>query len=231
MVAAMRIFVAGATGATGQVFIPMATAAGHELKLHVRVKTASRSPLARDPRARILDLDDAPALRSALAGCDAVVSFVGTMRSRFKAGDTYESSDIASTRQLAEAAVATKVPRFLLLSSFGAGSIGAYLKMKEQCERIVKESGLAWTIFRPSALVSPDESAAGTHGARKAPAGSGVVFGALRKLPGLRGVADDVRPIPIAVLCDAFLRVLAEPRDGQVLEGRDLWALASPRTS
>jgi uncharacterized protein YbjT (DUF2867 family) len=227
----MRIFVAGATGATGQVFVPMATEAGHDLVLHVRPATAPKSPLGKDPRARIFDLADTPALRAALEGSDAVVSFVGTMRSRFGRGDTYESSDIASTRQLTEGAVAMKVPRFLLLSSFGAGSVGAYLKMKEQCERIVQESGLRWTIFRPSALVSPSDGAAGTHGPRKAPPGSNAVFGVLRKVPGLSGVTDDVRPIPIPVLCDAFLRVLAEPRDGETLEGRALWRLASARTS
>lgn len=226
----MRIFVAGATGATGQVFVPTATEAGHDLVLHVRPQTAAKTPLGKDPRARVFDLGDAPALARALEGCDAIVSFIGTMRSRFKAGDTYESSDLATTRALVAGAKAAHVPRFLLLSSFGAGSVGAYLKMKEQCERIVTESGLAWTVFRPSALVSPDASAAGTHGARKAPPGSGAVFGVLRKVPGMSGVADDVRPIPIAVLCDAFLRVLAEPKDCAVLEGRDLWKLASPRT-
>src|SRR5436305_9844096 len=102
----MRIFVAGATGATGQVFVPMATRAGHDLILHVRPQTAARSPLGADPRARIFDLADAGRLREALAGSEAVVSFVGTMRSRFGAGDTYEASDIASARQLVDGAVA-----------------------------------------------------------------------------------------------------------------------------
>jgi uncharacterized protein YbjT (DUF2867 family) len=108
--------------------------------------------------------------------------------------------------------------------------MGAYLKMKGACEDIVKGSGLRWTIFRPSALVSPDGGPEGTHGTRKAPPGAGAVFGALRILPGLAGFTDDVRPIPIEVLCDAFLRVLAEPRDGAVLEGRDLWVLGAPKT-
>src|SRR5437588_1098775 len=152
----MRIFVAGATGATGRVFVPKAEAAGHDLVLHVRPQSAARSPLGADPRARVLDLGDAAALKDALAGCAAVVSFVGTMRKRFEAGDTYESSDILSTQQLVDGAKAAGVPRFLLLSSFGAGSMGAYLQMKGRCESIVKESGLRWTIFRPSSLVTPE---------------------------------------------------------------------------
>ncbi len=34
-----------------------------------------------------------------MSGCEAAISFVGTMRNRFKAGDTYESSDIAFHRR------------------------------------------------------------------------------------------------------------------------------------
>ena len=123
----MKVFVAGATGATGQVFVPMATEAGLDLVLHVRPQSAARSPLAKDPRARVIDLGDADGLAAALAGADAVVSFVGTMKSRFAAGDTYEASDVGSTRQIVLGAKSAGVPRVLLLSSYGAGGMGAYL--------------------------------------------------------------------------------------------------------
>ena len=222
----MRIFVAGATGATGQVFIPMATQAGHDVLFHVRPKTAEKTPLGKDPRARIFDLDDAAALAKALSGREAVLSFVGTMRGRFKAGDTYESSDIGSTRQLVDGAKAASVSRFLLLSSYGAGGMGAYLKMKGECERIVRDSGLSYSLFRPSALASPSGGPESPHGARKPPAAMGALLGAVGRIPGLHGWADDVKPIPIEVVCDAFLAVLADPDkwNGRILEGRDLWA-------
>jgi uncharacterized protein YbjT (DUF2867 family) len=225
----MRIFVAGATGATGRVFVPRASQAGHDVVFQVRPQSAAKSSLAKERGARVFDLGDGAALVDAMAGAEAAISFVGTMRNRFQAGDTYESSDVLSTRQLTEGARAAKVPRFLLLSSFGAGGMGAYLKMKGECEAIVKASGLRWTIFRPSSLVSPEGAPEGTHGARKAPPGAGALFSALRALPGVTGFADDVRPIPIEVVCDAFLRVLAEPRDGAILQGRDLWVLGAPR--
>lgn len=218
----MRVFVAGATGATGQVLVPLLTAAGHDLVLHVRPRTAGEHPMGRDPRARVFDLADAASLTDALRGCDAVVSLVGTMKKRFAAGDTYESADIGSTRQLVDAAKAAGVPRFLLLSSYGAGGAGAYLKAKAECERLVRESGLRWTVFRPSALVSPPDASEGHHGKREVP---GFVVRAAGLLAGL-GLADDLRPIPLDVLARAFERVLAIPRDGDVLVGRDLWRLA-----
>jgi uncharacterized protein YbjT (DUF2867 family) len=177
---------------------------------------------------RVFDLADAKAAEDAMAGCGAALSFVGTMKNRFAAGDTYESSDVASTEQLVGAATRAKVPRFLLLSSYGAGGVGAYLQMKARCEQIVKEGTPKWTIFRPSALMSPEGGPEGTHGTRKVPAVAGALFGALRKLPGLGPVADDMRPIPIEVLCDAMLRVLEQPRDGATLQGRELWVLGTP---
>ena len=64
----------------------------------------------------------------------------------------------------------------------------------------------------------------GTHGKRPSIAGAGYLFGAIKAI-GLRGWADDVRPIPLEVLCRAFLAVLREPRDGEILLGRDLWKL------
>lgn len=222
----MRVFIAGATGATGTVFVPMAETR-HELVFHVRPQSKDKTPLGKDPRARVFDLDDAEALRAAVRGCDAVISFVGTMKSRFAAGDTYETSDIGSTEKLVAAAKAEKVPRFLLLSSYGAGGMGAYLKMKERCERIVQDSGLAWSIFRPSALMSPQQGAEGTHGKRPNIAGAGYLFGAIKAIPGLKGWGDDVRPIPIEVLCRAILAVVDDPSlDGRILQGRDLWRLS-----
>ncbi len=220
----MKLFVAGATGATGRVFVPLATAAGIDLRLHVRPSSADKTPLAKDPRTDIFDLGNAAELERVLGECDAVLSLIGTMQKRFAAGDTYESSDVGTTRQLTKGAVASGVPRFLLLSSVGAGGMGSYLKMKRECEQIVETSGLAWTIFRPSILVSPDDAPEATHGSRKAPPGAGAFFGAVGALPGLSGWANRMRPIPISVLCRAFLSVLRSPQNGTILEGDALWA-------
>jgi uncharacterized protein YbjT (DUF2867 family) len=223
----MVVFVAGATGATGQVFVPAATGAGLDLRLHVRPQSAARSPLGSDPRARIFDLADAAALSDALTGCDAVVSLVGTMRSRFATGDTYETADVGSTRQLVDGARAAGVPRVLLLSSVGAGGAGAYLQMKGECERIVRESGLGWTIFRPSALASPPSAPAGTHGRRWVPPGTTAITAGLRKAPGFGALVATYGAIPIAVLARAMVAVLQAPMDGAILQGNALWELGS----
>ncbi|MES2645191.1 MAG: NAD(P)H-binding protein [Myxococcota bacterium] len=223
----MVVFVAGATGATGQVLVPIAAAAGVELRLHVRPATATKSPLGADPRARIFDLGDADALRQALQGCDAVVSLIGTMKSRFGTGDTYATSDVGTTRALVDAARAAGVPRILLLSSVGAGGGGAYLQMKGECEALVRNSGLGWTIFRPSALASPRTGTEGTHGKRWVPPGATALTAALRGVPGIGGLIAHYGAIPIEVLASAMVRTLQAPRDGQIIEGAALWEMGT----
>ncbi len=222
----MKLFVAGATGATGQVLLPIATSRGHRVVPHVRPATAATHPLALLSDTVVCALDDRAALEQALRGCDAVVSLVGTMRRRFASGDTYAASDVGTTRSLVEAARAAGVPWFVLLSSVGADGPGAYLQAKGEAERIVRESGLRWVIARPSALVTPPGAPGGTHGARSMPSVVQTVGASLARLPWVGGWVDDQRAIPLDVLSRAMLVALEQQEDGRILLGRDLWRLA-----
>ncbi|MCI0572047.1 MAG: SDR family oxidoreductase, partial [Myxococcaceae bacterium] len=148
-----QLFVAGATGATGRNVMRLALERGTPVVAHVRSRSAQSGPAASWPRKAVLELADAPALVEAMRGCTTVLQLIGTMRKRFSSGDTYETSDIGTTRQLVAAAKSAGVDHLVLLSSMGAGRpVGAYLKAKAEAERLVRESGLAWTIVRPPAF-------------------------------------------------------------------------------
>jgi len=222
----MRIFLAGATGATGLVFEPMATKAGHSLLLHVRPQSKAKSPIANDSRARMFDLNDANALDDAIRGCDAVVSLIGTMQKRFAAGDTYASSDVATTRTLVEAATRAGVKQFALLSSVGAGGPGSYLKMKGECESFVTNSSLRWILARPSMLVSPPWAPASHHGTRDPSGALNAFFGITAVLPGLHRWTEKTKPIGIDVVCAAMIDALERDAHQTILEGESLWASA-----
>src|SRR5690349_19342371 len=98
------VLVAGATGATGTALVPRLRAAGFEVVPHVRPKTAPRHPLGKDEDAFVAELGEAQKLDAVMDRAQAVVCLVGTMRRRFAAGDTYESSDYLPVVQLAESA-------------------------------------------------------------------------------------------------------------------------------
>lgn len=206
-----KLFVAGASGATGKVFVRLADEHGVSIVPHLRPKRAAGGTV--DPRAAVVELGDAKALRAAMQGCTSVLQLIGTMRQRFAQGDTYETSDIGTTAQLLAAAREVGVDHLLLLSSVGAGKpVGAYLKAKASAEALVTESGVPFTIFRPSALEG----------------------GERKSIPGLRAITsllrmDRYRPIALEELAGAMLHC-AQQRSplGAILEGSSLWqAVAS----
>ena len=204
-----RLFVAGATGATGQVLLELASRRQVDVLAHARPQSAARLG---DRKVAALDLSD-PKLPEAMKGCTTVVQLIGTMRNRFEAGDTYETSDIGTTRQLVEAANACgTVDHFVLLSSVGAGRpLGAYLKAKAEAERLVTSSGIPFTLFRPSAFED-------RKGAKGGPLGAFTRFFGLKKY----------EPIKVAQLASAILLCATERAPlGVALEGTSLWAVVA----
>jgi uncharacterized protein YbjT (DUF2867 family) len=206
-----KLFVAGASGVCGRALVALADARRVPVVPHLRPRHAEAGTA--DSRAAIFDLADTQALLSVLGRCTTVLSLIGTMRKRFASGDTYETSDIGTTRQLCEAArQAGTIDHFVLLSSVGAGGVGAYLRAKGAAEAVVKESGLPWTLFRPSVLEGEG---------RKPPPG----FGPLTRALGLARW----QPITVAALAAAMLKAALDRAPlGEILEGRPLFALAEP---
>ena len=204
-----RLFVAGSTGATGQVLVPLAERLGLSVVPHVR---PARAVAGVKPGAAVVDLADTPKLIEAMRGSTTVVQLIGTMRDRFAKGDTYETSDIGTTAQLIAAAKPAGVDHIVLLTSAGAGRpIGAYLKAKAKAEALVRESGIPWTIFRPSAL----------EGGERKP------------IPGFKGVTrllglKRFEPISLEDLAAAMVQSAVDCAPlGGVLEGAALWELVA----
>lgn len=203
-----RIFVAGSTGAVGRTVMRLGDEMALDLVPHRRPKSASAHPP--DPRAAILDLSDHDALVEALRGCTTVLQLIGTMRKRFATGDTYETSDIGTTRQLVDAAKEAGVDHVVFLGSLGTGTpVGPYLKAKARAEAIVREGGIPWTILRPSAF----EGEGHPH------------------FPGVRAVTralglHAIAPIRVEDLARAILEIalMREPL-GEVVSGRQLWEI------
>lgn len=224
------VLVAGATGAVGSALVPALRQQGFEVIPHVRPQTAGRHPLGSDPAALICELGDAARLDAALARAQAVVCLVGTMRRRFAAGDTYASSDYQPVVDLAASARrVSPAAHFVLLSSLGARAGNGYLGWKHKAEEVVRQSGLPFAILRPSFLDSTQAGSQPSDGAQRRP--PPLVGPALRlagNLPGLRGLADDLRPLPVEVLCRAIARILRDRAPvASVMTGRQLWQAAA----
>ncbi len=203
-----KLVVAGSTGVVGTLLVRTADARGIDVVPLVRPSRAAKGNL--HPRARAVDFNDPDDLTRALEGRTTVLQLIGTMRKRFKTGDTYETSDIGTTRQLVEAAKRAGLDHFVLLSAVGAGRpFGAYLKAKARAEALVLGRGIPFTVHRPSAFMG---------GERRVPPG---LDWATRRL-GMRRY----QPIHLEQLVDALLEAAVHRAPlGRVLEGESLWEL------
>jgi len=205
-----RLFVAGSSGATGQVLVPLALRQGLDVVPHLRPARAAEGKVP--PNAAVVDLAETKALAVAMKGCTTVVQLIGTMRNRFAKGDTYESSDIGTTAQLIAAAKDAGVDHLVVLTSVGAGRpMGAYLQAKAKVEALTRESGIAWTVFRPSALVG----------------------GERKKIPLVKGLTHALgltsyEPISLEELSAAMLQCAVDHAPLNVaLQGDALWELVA----
>ncbi|NUR32266.1 MAG: NAD(P)H-binding protein [Catenulispora sp.] len=129
-----KIFVTGGTGTLGKHTVPLLHAAGYDLRL------LSRKQHDAAPGVEYVtgDLAVGEGLDAALAGVEVVLHMAGG-----KKGD-----DVA-TRNLVEAAARAGVRHIVYISVVGADRVPvAWLRMKAEAERAVRESGVPWTILR-----------------------------------------------------------------------------------
>jgi nucleoside-diphosphate-sugar epimerase len=147
----VTIAVTGGTGFVGQALIDAAQARGCE------VRALARKP--QPPRAGVEwiagDLAAPGALARLVAGAEAVVHVAGLTSARHPA--EFEAANVAGTLAVIEAALAAGVRRMVHVSSLSAREPGLshYGASKARAERLVKASGLDWTIVRPPAVYGP----------------------------------------------------------------------------
>lgn len=103
------------------------------------------------------DLADSTALQIGMNQAEAVVHLVGIIRENRRRGITMQAVHVGGTAAVVEAARRAKVERFLHMSALGArvGAISRYHKTKWEAETLVRQSGLKFTIFRPSVVFGP----------------------------------------------------------------------------
>lgn len=86
---------------------------------------------------------------------DVIVNLLGILTENRKAGITYEKVHFEYTKRLVESGVSIKVKKFIQMSALGAdiNSESRYQRTKGIAEEIVINSGLDYTIFRPSIIL------------------------------------------------------------------------------
>ena len=145
--------ITGATGFVGSALVAQALAAGH------RVRALTRR--AQQPRDGVTwiegALDRPDSLERLAAGADAIVHVAGVVNARDRAG--FAAGNVDGTAAMLAAAAQAGVRRFVHVSSLSAREpqLSNYGWSKAAAETLVQNSGLDWTIVRPSGVYGPGD--------------------------------------------------------------------------
>ncbi len=147
----MFLFLTGATGFVGGNLLSELRRLG--VRGRCLLRDAKKASLCEGFETVTGSLDNIPP--GALDGVDTIVHLVGIMQET--GGQTFESVHVKGTQNLANEALkaGAKLKNFFYQSSLGASlkSPSKYQKSKARAEEVVKDSGLPFTIFRPSLIL------------------------------------------------------------------------------
>ncbi len=149
----MIVAVTGATGFVGRAVVDRSAGSGLSLRALTRRAQPSRAGITWIAGA----LDKPDSLATLVEGADAVLHIAGVVNAPDRAG--FVAGNIDGTRAIVEAAKAAGIKRFVHVSSLSARepALSTYGWSKRQAEAIVTDSGLDWTIVRPSGIYGPGD--------------------------------------------------------------------------
>lgn len=209
----MRVFLTGGTGYVGGHILEHLLEAGHEVTALVRPGSEEKLPVPREKiTVTIGDARDQESFSSTLGDCDAVIHIIGIIREFPHRGITFEDFHVSATRNVLNAAREHGVKRYLHQSALGAkhDSPSGYFTTKARAEDLVRESGLDYTIFRPSITFGPDDEFIN------------YFVGIMRTfhvIPLIGAARYRMQPVAIGDLCRVFVNALtAEESLGETYE-------------
>lgn len=149
----MHIAIFGGSGFVGGYLTDHLLEAGHELSLLVRPGSEEKIPQASRCRLVAGELGSRSAIDETIDGCQAVIFCVGILREYPRRGITFEELQYRAPVRVVESAKTHGISRFLLMSANGIEPRGTpYQDTKYRAEEYLKQSGMDFTIFRPSVI-------------------------------------------------------------------------------
>ncbi|MHB1991964.1 complex I NDUFA9 subunit family protein [Metallibacterium scheffleri] len=191
----------GGTGFVGTHLLPRLVAQGHRIRVLSRNREQHRA-LAVLPGVSVhsADVYDRGTLLAHLRGADAAINLVGILNET--GGARFRKAHVDLTSTLVAACREAGVRRLHQMSSLRAGEgKSMYLITRGEAERVVRASGLQWTIYQPSVIFGR---------------GDGLVtrFAALLKLLPVLPLArasSKLAPVAVEDVCAAIAQCVQDP--------------------
>ncbi|MCE0484110.1 MAG: NAD(P)H-binding protein [Methylacidiphilales bacterium] len=154
------ILVTGGTGFVGQEVVEELLALGYRVRILVHnPQSPGAVRFANNPRVQLVagNALKPETLPAALVGVEAVIHLIGIIAETPSV--TFEEAHVEAARNVLAAARQAGVTRWVQMSALGTrrNARSRYHQTKWEAEELVRQSGLDWTIFRPSLIYGYDE--------------------------------------------------------------------------
>jgi len=203
-----RIFITGGSGFVGTAI--RKALGDRSVRLLVRDQADAENSGDRDVETVVGDVQNPASLRGAMDGCEAVIHLVAIISEEGNA--TFDGVIRQGTVNVVAEAQKAGIKRFLQMSAMGTRNDPhyGYFEAKWQADQAVINSGIPWTIFRPSVIFGPGDEFITT----------------LAKLVKLAPVIPVVgtgkskfQPVSVSEVATAFVRALDDPSTaGQIYD-------------
>jgi uncharacterized protein YbjT (DUF2867 family) len=149
-----HVFVTGGTGYLGRPLIALLLQRGHTVRALVRAQSANRLPAGAE--AITGNALDSSEWRSRVAPADTFVHLVGTPHPNPSKAAEFRAVDLPSIRAAVGAASAARVRHIVYVSvAHPAPIMQAYIAVRQEGERMIRESGIPATVLRPWYVLGP----------------------------------------------------------------------------
>lgn len=202
----MKVLLTGGMGFVGQEVLKGLATAGHPVRVLARNAHSPKvRQLAAESGAEVQagDVTAPDTLGPAVAKADAIIHLVGIISE--VGASTFANVHTRGTGNLVLAAQRAGVKRFVHMSALGTrpGAASRYHQTKWAAEECVRQSGLQYTIFRPSVIFGPHDAFVNTFARiiRLSPV-----------VPVMGGGQALLQPVAVETVARAFVNALTEPK-------------------
>ena len=155
------VAVLGGSGFVGRHVCHLLAAEGYRVRVATRDREQAKEQLILLPTVDVdaVNVHDPAQLATFMRGADAVINLVGVLHDG-RGDRSFRAAHVELASKVVAACREAGVPRLLHMSALAAERAGpsAYLRSKGEAEAMVRESALAWTVFRPSVIFGRDDS-------------------------------------------------------------------------